>query len=281
MLMHSDAKDVAVKGAQIIKKPKTHEHLGVRSAAMTDVGQCREHNEDNALTIDEARLYVVADGMGGHEHGEVASQIAVDTMSEFFGASHDDEETWPLKLPEELAPEARRLAAGVALANQKIHDASQGTPDSERMGTTIVAMHLGDEAVTIAHVGDSRAYKVRDEELAQLTEDHSLWNEYKDLPLDDGLREYIKQFSNVITRALGVQGRVDIDLSSDPDIRDGDRYLLCSDGLYDMVSDEHILEIMLAHEDEQECCEALVRAANDAGGVDNITALVVRVQPGA
>ncbi|MEM1348692.1 MAG: protein phosphatase 2C domain-containing protein [Myxococcota bacterium] len=279
--MQGEPTEGTAKGAQILKDPKEQVRLGVRSAAVTDVGQCREHNEDNALTLDEARLYVVADGMGGHEHGEVASQIAVATMEEFFGSSYDDEETWPLKLPGELAPEARRLAAGVALANQKIHDASQGAADSERMGTTIVAMHIGQGLVTIAHVGDSRAYKMRGAELAQLTEDHSLWNEYKDLPLDDGLREYIKQFSNVITRALGVQERVDIDLNSDSDVEVGDRYMLCSDGLYEMVPEQQILEIMLSNEDDAACCEALVHAANTAGGVDNITALVVRVEAGA
>ncbi len=253
--------------------------MRVVSAACTDVGRKRDHNEDNLCVVDDERLFIVADGMGGHEFGEVASQIAVETLAGFFReTSQDDEITWPFKLDDERTYEGNRLSAGIKLANLRIREASSSSESQRKMGTTIVAMHVSGTVAHVAHVGDSRIYRVREGVFEQITRDHSLWNQYMDSDeeITDEMREYIGRYKNVITRALGMHDNVDVDVF-DHDVQIGDVFMLCSDGLTDMLENDHILELIGANDDLDDACTELVAAANEAGGVDNITVMLVRV----
>ena len=231
-------------------------HTPQSYAARTDVGNVREHNEDSFLV--KSPLFVVADGMGGHEAGEIASKIAVQTMES--------------RIPKSSNPEA--LAAAVLQANQDVlRGAADGT-GRPGMGTTLTAALVFDDEVTIAQVGDSRAYLLHDNELQRITRDHSL---VADL-IDQGrLTEEEARFHpqrSVITRALGSDPQMQPDIYSIR-VEDGDRLMICSDGLSSMISDEAIEMLMLAHEYPQEACDALVDEALSAGGLDNVTVIVV------
>ncbi len=254
--------------------------MRVVSAAATDVGRKRDHNEDNLCVVADERLFIVADGMGGHEFGEVASQIAVETVASFFReTSQDDEITWPFKLDDERTYEGNRLSAGIKLANLRIREASSSSESQRKMGTTIVAMHVAGDVAHVAHVGDSRIYRVRGGVFEQITRDHSLWNQYMDSDeeITDEMREYIGRYKNVITRALGMHDSVEVDVF-DHDLQTGDLFMLCSDGLTDMLDNDSILGLIdELGGDLDACCTQLVAAANEAGGVDNITVMLVRV----
>ncbi len=153
--------------------------LRVEVAGETNVGRKRNHNEDNLAIFSEFGLYVVADGMGGHASGEVASKMAVDTLREFFAATSDDpERTWPYKMDRSKGYEENRLITGIKLANLRIYEAAQRDARQRGMGTTIVSIFAVDDGVYVAHVGDSRVYRVRERAIEQLTEDHSLLNDY-------------------------------------------------------------------------------------------------------
>lgn len=231
-------------------------HTPQSFASRTDVGNVREHNEDSFL--EKSPLFVVADGMGGHEAGEVASRIAVQTME-----AH---------MPKSSSPEA--LAAAVLKANEDVlRGAADGT-GRPGMGTTLTAALIFDDEVTIAQVGDSRAYLLHDNILQRITRDHSL---VADLIEQGRLTEEEARFHpqrSVITRALGSDPQMQPDIYS-LRVEDGDRLLLCSDGLTSMVSDEAIEMIMLANEYPREACDALVDEALAAGGLDNVTVIVI------
>lgn len=251
-------------------------------AGTTDVGRKRTHNEDAFLLLPEEQLYCVADGMGGHASGEVAARIAVEEMAEFFRLTGRDEEaTWPYKLDPERGYDDNRLLTGVKLANLRIHERAQTDQRLHGMGTTLVAVSFAKDARTmlVANVGDSRAYRLRQGALRQLTEDHSLLNDYrKSRPLTP---EEIAAFphKNVIVRALGMRSTVDVDLLRE-EVREGDLLLLCSDGLSGMVPDARLAEILRgSHGDLRRAAEALVDAANEGGGVDNVTCVLVAAQP--
>ena len=247
-------------------------------AGETNVGMKRTHNEDRFSVIDESHLYVVADGMGGHASGEVASQMAIDTLQEFFQAtSADPEATWPYKMDKSRGYEENRLITSVKLANLRIFETAQRDPKLRGMGTTLVAILVVDDGVLIAHVGDSRVYRLRDGKLEQLTEDHSLLNDY--IKMKKLSEEEIKNFphKNVIVRALGMKESVKVDTSLDPP-KPGDIYILCSDGLAGPISDDEIHEISLQHTtDLKAACSALIDRANANGGPDNVTVVCVKV----
>ena len=235
--------------------------MRVRFAGDSNVGMKRAHNEDAFYLPESERLAIVADGMGGHASGEVASRMAVDTIVGFFKATQDDQQlTWPIKL-----------------ANLKIHEQAQKDPRCHGMGTTVVSTLFADRALVIGHVGDSRLYRRRDGALKQLTEDHSLLNDYikmKNLSADE-----IASFphKNVIVRALGMKDTVQVDVHVEEPVL-GDVYLLCSDGLSGMVKDEEISAIATSENDLDLMCEKLIAEANKNGGVDNITVVAVRVE---
>jgi protein phosphatase len=228
--------------------------------AGTDTGRQRRANEDSHLA--RAPLFVVADGMGGAQAGEVASRIAVES---FEGGLHAAAE-----------PEVE-LAELTRAANARIHELSHSHAEQAGMGTTLTAVYVGEREVSIAHVGDSRAYRLRDGELLRLTEDHSLVDELLRqgrLTPEEALEHPQR---SVITRALGPEGVVEVDTRS-YSARDGDVYLLCSDGLTTMVPEPRLAELLLAHESLHDAGEALIAAANEAGGRDNITVLLLRVE---
>jgi serine/threonine protein phosphatase PrpC len=226
----------------------------------TDTGLQRRANEDSLLV--RSPLFVVADGMGGAQAGEVASSVAVET---FRGGLRDG-----------LDPESS-LVAQVEQANARINELSHDNVEHAGMGTTITVVYVAEQDVSIAHVGDSRAYCLRDGELLRLTDDHSLVDELiRQGKLTPEEAEEHPQRS-VITRALGPEATVEVDVRSFKG-RPGDTYLLCSDGLTTMVGEDLLLSLLLSHEPLAEAGEALIAAANRAGGKDNITVVLLRLE---
>jgi serine/threonine protein phosphatase PrpC len=251
------------------------------AAGLSDVGLQREHNEDSFCILAEHRLFVVADGMGGHRAGDIASRMATTEVKSFFDATSLDAHgsDWPRNGDSELDEEQNQLVSAVKLANQRIFQASIRNRSVQGMGTTIVGalFNRGARKIHIAHVGDSRAYCVRDGAITQLTRDHSLLNDYLlVMPnLTDAQKERLP--SNVITRALGMQDAVAVDLCVER-VAPGDVYVLCSDGLNGMVNDERILELVrTADGDIEWAAKALVSEANQNGGEDNITVVLVQI----
>jgi serine/threonine protein phosphatase PrpC len=228
--------------------------------AVSDTGRQRRANEDSLLA--RAPLFVVADGMGGAQAGEVASRIAVESFQQGLGDTAEPEAT---------------LAALALAANSHIHELSHSNVEQAGMGTTLTALYVGEEEVSIAHVGDSRAYCLRDGGLLRLTDDHSLVDELirQGRLTPEEAVEHPQR--SVITRALGPEGTVEIDTRSYR-ARDGDVYLLCSDGLTTMVGEDVLAAELLANPRLRDAGEALVRDANEAGGRDNITVLLLRLE---
>ena len=226
----------------------------------TDTGRQRRANEDALLA--RAPLFVVADGMGGAQAGEVASQIAVEAFQPGISGGGEPE---------------RELAELARAANERIHELSHSNAEQAGMGTTLTAVYVGEQEVAIAHVGDSRAYCLRDGKLLRLTDDHTLVDELMRqgrLTPEEAVEHPQR---SVITRALGPEGAVDIDTRSFR-ARADDVYLLCSDGLTTMVSEEQILTALLTHRRLRDAGESLIRAANDAGGRDNVTVVLLRLE---
>jgi len=255
------------------------EPLRVEVAGETNVGRKRNHNEDNLAIFSEFGLYVVADGMGGHASGEVASKMAIDTLREFFSATSDDpERTWPYKMDRSKGYEENRLITGIKLANLRIFESAQRDPRQRGMGTTIVAIFAVVDGVYVAHVGDSRVYRVRDGKLEQLTEDHSLVGELvRRGKLTPQQAEEHPQRS-VITRALGPEASVQVDTFSVA-AQPGDVFLLCSDGLTSMVTSVETMEDILREADSLDAAaRRLIDAANENGGRDNITVVLFRIE---
>jgi serine/threonine protein phosphatase PrpC len=226
----------------------------------TDTGRQRRANEDSMLA--RSPLFVVADGMGGAQAGEVASRLAVESFRDGLDDTSDAEGT---------------LARYARAANVSIHELSRANAEQAGMGTTLTAVYVGAEEVAIAHVGDSRAYCLRGGELVRLTDDHSLVDELirQGKLTAEEAAEHPQR--SVITRALGPEAEVEIDTRSYR-AREGDVYLLCSDGLTTMVPDARLAEVLLSHPRLRDAGEALIVAANEAGGRDNITVVLLRVE---
>ncbi len=250
--------------------------LRIEVAGETNVGMKRNHNEDNFSILEESGLYIVADGMGGHASGEVASKMAVDSLKEFFAATADDpERTWPYKMDRSKGYEENRLITGIKLANLRIYESAQRDARQRGMGTTLVTMFAVEDGVYCAHVGDSRAYRIRDAKIEQLTEDHSLLNDY--IKMKRLTPEEIANFphKNVIVRALGMKDTVKVDTHFDSP-KAGDVYLLCSDGLSGPVTDDEALDIVNTAPDLRSAASRLIERANANGGPDNITVVLAR-----
>src|SRR5690554_2583508 len=252
------------------------------AAGISDVGLQREHNEDSFAILGEQELYIVADGMGGHRAGDVASRLATQPIVDFFKATASEDVTWPFHFDVRLSEEENRLLAGIRLANQQIVQQSARSREHHGMGTTVVGalFSRSKRKMFIGHVGDSRAYRIRDGVIQQMTRDHSLLNDYLQAMPELTEEQRSELPKNVITRALGMQEHVLVDLQGD-DVRPGDVYVLCSDGLSGMIDDSEILEVVQSTPDLEEVCRRLVALANEHGGEDNITALVVRIEPDA
>lgn len=246
----------------------------ISCAAQSDVGLKREHNEDSficykpddeSLLASKGCVFVVADGMGGHAAGEVASKIAVDSIREAFETTDiDDADLF-----------FRTVFPAV---NDEIYKKSRHSRTLNGMGTTCTAMIIKEGLAFIAHVGDSRVYLIRGFEIRQLTEDHSLVCEMvkRGIIKKEQMREHPQR--NVITRAMGFEKSVNVDIMTPPlALKSGDRLLLCSDGLSGMVTDEEIREVSSRFEPE-EACNKLIRMANSMGGDDNVTLIIVKVE---
>ncbi len=216
--------------------------------------------------------------MGGHNAGDVASKLVTTSLGNYFEATatprtrtRSPTRTGP------LPPGARRLVAGVSKANRDVHTISSTPSSTTAWARPVVAIHLAEGMVHIAHVGDSRCYRIRDGEMTQMTRDHSLINDALDMKPDLTKEELARLPKNIITRALGMKDVVKVDIKSEP-VLPGDLYLLCSDGLTGMVPVDHILEVISLTPEPQEACELLIAEANDHGGTDNISAVLVHVK---
>ena len=243
---------------------------------VTDVGRKREANEDCFAVVPEDRLFVVADGMGGHAAGEVASRLAVSAIADFIASTRRDAEiTWPFDYDTSMSMEGNRLKTAIRLANQRILDTISHKKDLEGMGTTLVGAIMSEARLCVAHVGDSRAYLIRDGAISQITSDHSWVNEQVKLGFLSRQDAGRHPFRNVVTRALGSKDDVVVDVS-EQDMRRGDYLLLCSDGLNTMIDDESIVRTVISNGDDVErAAVALVNLANENGGEDNVTVIIV------
>jgi serine/threonine protein phosphatase PrpC len=258
--------------------PGTAKTPPLTAFGLSHAGRQREENEDAFGSFIDARLFIVADGMGGHSAGEVASVMAVDGLETFFRSYHaDPRQPWPHAVDSALSLGANLLRVGIKVANDRIRAASKQDRAKNRMGTTIVALAIGDAQLTVAHAGDSRAYRLRGDELTRLTRDHSIVEEM--LAARPSMTEQeIAAFAhrNVVTRSLGSKDGVEPAILVEP-LQLGDLYLVCSDGLWGSVTDEAIGRILRATPDIEAACQLLIDAANEAGGPDNITCVLVRV----
>ena len=250
--------------------------LVVAFAGRTDIGQRRRRNEDAFLMVPDLRLAVVADGMGGRPCGDFASETATLTLAEAVGSG-------PAKRDprlSQLSEDERNLVEAMHSANRMVYDRGQilaGTEGS--MGTTAVATMFSEDGrtISIVHVGDSRCYRVREGEIVQLTRDHSLVNELSERAPWLDAEAIATMPKNVLTRALGLKREVTVDLLSDS-TEPADVYLLCSDGLWGSVNAEEIAEIVSLSPSLDDACARLVERANENGGGDNITAVLVQLE---
>lgn len=246
--------------------------------AKTDVGLKRSHNEDNLRVDPDLGLYIVCDGMGGSNAGEVASRLAVETIQQHFREAHDNADL-PLvgDYDRQFSAKTNRLASAIRLANQVIRREAKDQTGQEGMGTTVVSVAFNGPVLSIAHVGDSRIYLVRGEEIKPLTADHSLVAEQVRRGMMTEEEAERSPQKNIITRALGVDETVDVELDEIP-LMQGDEILLCSDGLTRGVKPTEILDAIRREKEPQAASDRLIELANAAGGLDNTTVVLVAVQ---
>ncbi len=251
------------------------------AAAKSDVGRKRHGNEDNFCLAPDIGLFVVADGMGGHAAGEVASRLAVDTIQEWVAKCLSGSAAATVGTPEPMRSRpAGFLLNGIQSANRIIYETAQSRREYAGMGTTVVSALAVNDHVALAHVGDSRIYRVRGEQIVQLSRDHSLVQQQVDRGIISAQEAQGSQYKHLITRALGLEESVEVDLVEQP-VLPGDLLLLCSDGLSDLLEDEEMLAIVRDHADNLEkACQVLVDRANYKGGDDNITTLLIQAQAG-
>lgn len=249
-------------------------------AARTDPGLRRSQNEDSYCARPELGLFVVADGMGGHAAGEVASRLAVDAIASVVETTVElgPQDTWPIPFDTSVGRDGNRLRAGFDLANRRIAERMAQAANLRGMATTAVALLLTETASALAHVGDSRAYLYREAALTRLTRDHSWVEEQVQAGMlsEGAAREH--PWRNIVTRALAGGDAVDVEIT-EPALTGGDRVLLCSDGLSSVLTDDAIRDV-LSQNDRDAVCHELVRLVNERGGPDNVTTLVLDIDAG-
>lgn len=244
------------------------------AAGATDVGRRREKNEDSFVIDEKLGLAMVADGMGGHSGGEIASQMAVDTVTQIIREfTQDPEMTLPGKVSFKPDDHGGKLNYAIQEAGRHIYERASKEVALKGMGTTAVVIYAADGRVYLGNVGDSRGYLLREGIFRQLTQDHSFVGEQVRAGVITAETAKTHRMRNVITRSVGFQAEVDSDILQKP-IKNGDTYLLCSDGLSNMVEDAE-MKVILETTPPQEACRRLVDIANAHGGDDNITAVVV------
>jgi serine/threonine protein phosphatase PrpC len=249
--------------------------LSLELSAAVDAGRARSNNEDSVALDEAVALAVLADGMGGYNAGEVASGMATSFIRSELGR-------WLREAQNQASDAEVRRAMDICVdnANRAIFNAANSNPQYAGMGTTLVVAVFRDNRLMVGHVGDSRAYRLRAGRLQQITRDHSLLQEQIDAGLITPEQAAFSANKNLVTRAVGVEDTVLLE-THQHDVVPGDLYLLCSDGLSDMLDDAAIGELMAAHESLETGCQALIRAANEAGGKDNISVVLVRASGGA
>jgi protein phosphatase len=250
----------------------------IEAFGKTDVGRRRKLNEDNILIDRDTNLFAVCDGMGGHNAGEVASKMAIETLHAFIAKSHGEEKdiTWPYGLEPNLSFEANRLKTAIKLANKRVFKAADNREDYTGMGTTLVAALVNDAMLTVGNAGDSRCYLVREGKLSQLTRDDSwvsaAWAEGI-LSTDEIDRHPLR---NVITKAVGAKDNIELE-TSEHKLAKGDVVVLCSDGLHGMLTDDQIRGLLEPFPGSLEkAAGVLIDAANEAGGKDNVSVVLLK-----
>jgi len=250
----------------------------IEAYGLTDVGRRRKLNEDSFLIDNDLSLFAVCDGMGGHNAGEVASQMAIEALASFIRKSAEDDEemTWPFGFDQALSLEANRLQNAIHVANGSVFRAADNRADLSGMGTTLVAVLITGDRLVLGSAGDSRCYLLRDGELRQLTRDDSwvstAWAE--GILTADEIERH--PFRNVITKAVGAKDSLEVDIHEHI-LRSGDMVLICSDGLHGMVHDQDILGLLTPPpEPLDEATKRLIDAANESGGRDNISVILLR-----
>ena len=251
--------------------------MGYTYYGTTDVGMKRNHNEDAFLVNPEMGFALVADGMGGHAAGEVASELAIEQISAFLSrVSQDGDITWPYKYDIGFSLNANKLMVGIKLANDRILGRVADNPQLNGMGTTIVGGIFEEDSVTIAHVGDSRAYLFREGELQLLTNDHSWVSEQVRRGLITEEQARVHPMKNVVTQALGGSERLSVEID-ELELESGDLVLFCSDGLNSMVPMDELKKVFEgSFGDLEDLADRLTQEANDRGGDDNITIVLVQ-----
>ncbi len=250
--------------------------MKLECAVATDVGKRREKNEDNHLVNERIGLFVVADGMGGHVGGELASRLAVDTIGQVLQQLYDDPEM-TLQSSEEIKPGDCKawLRYAIQVANLKIFEEAVKNPGLRGMGTTTVAILFQDDKIFYANVGDSRIYRIRNKKIEQLSQDHSLVGEQMRAGMIAPEEVRGHRLKNIITRSVGFQAEVEVDIDS-RSTKKGDLFILCSDGLSNPLSDKELLTIA-ENNLLQQVCQRYIDIANERGGEDNITVIVLKV----
>jgi protein phosphatase len=252
--------------------------LGIVSAGVTDVGRVRTNNEDSFRILESLNLFVLSDGMGGEAHGEVASALAVETLAAYCTADKEDSGVTLLGTADESWGEkTRRLQNGVYQANLKIYESAKKNTEQRGMGATLTAAWINGTKLSIAHVGDSRAYLLRNGVLQQLTNDHSLVAEQVRRGIITQQQAEESDMQSVLLRALGAHPEVEVDVD-ETELFPRDVLLLCSDGLTRMVTEPEIAGTLQAQNDPQAAATRLVELANERGGMDNITVIVARLE---
>jgi PPM family protein phosphatase len=250
--------------------------MELEHGAHSDTGCVRETNEDSYRAAPELKLFVLSDGMGGLECGEVASRIAVDTIVEHCRRA-DLNPSMPFTggRLEGVSETTNRLASAVRVANLAVHSAAQGSGLARAMGATVVAVRFVGERMSLAHVGDSRAYRLRGDDFEQLTRDHSFVAEQMRQGRMTVQQAGSSQLQNVLVRALGIDSSVEVDASEEL-VLETDTVLLCSDGVTRELSDTQITAVLRETEEAQQAADRIVELAKQAGGGDNITVIVLR-----
>jgi len=253
--------------------------LQVASGGATDVGMVRTNNEDSYQIVPTLQLFVLADGMGGEAHGEVASSLAVETVLKHCLEGQENPAA-PLvgEAKPGLSEKSRRLASAIHLANQKVYASAAEHAEQRGMGATLTVAWIDDMNLSVGHVGDSRVYLLRTGVLQQLTSDHSLVAEQVRRGILTASEAESSTMQNVLLRALGTQPEVEVDIEQ-VGLFPNDVLLLCSDGLTRMVTEPEIAGALQSEPDPQKAAEKLIRLANEGGGVDNVTAIVVSLRP--
>jgi serine/threonine protein phosphatase PrpC len=252
----------------------------IQACGVSDTGRVRKTNEDLYISDPELRFFAVADGMGGHNAGEVASRLAIEAVSSFIRRSADDTDfSWPYGLDKDLSFEANRLRTAIHLANRRVFRAAESTDDYGGMGTTIVGALVNGSRVAVGHVGDSRLYLLSNHLLEQVTRDDS-WAATILAPSlgPDEIAHH--PMRNVLTNVLGAREQADVHLCERA-LQPGDVLLLCTDGLHGALDPDAMAAILDRHADVAAAARALVDCAMERGSRDNVTALVIRCGAGA